>query len=360
MAQVLRDTIARPARAASSGRARLPWRDELVTVVLGAWLMVGLFVDGWAHNNAAELETFFTPWHALFYSGFAATTGWVGWKVIQGQDAGRRGLAAVPVGYGAALVGMVVFTVGGVGDFAWHEIFGIEQDLEALFSPTHLLLFVGIVAILSAPLRAAWATDAHDAAPGYVAFLPVLASTTLTAMLVAFMFMFWSAFMVLDTSSSEFFPQSWVLASLFVTTLFLTAPLLVLVRRWGVPFGTATTLFTGTAVLLAALEEYRTWPLIPAAVVAGVAADAALRVLRPSAARPVAFWTTGGVVATLMPAAWFATAALTDGIGWVIEMWTGTIVWSGLIGLVLAVLMLPPRSPSAAVDDPVTLTRARR
>ena len=27
-----------------------------------------LFVDGWAHNNLDQIETFFTPWHALFYS----------------------------------------------------------------------------------------------------------------------------------------------------------------------------------------------------------------------------------------------------------------------------------------------------
>ena len=36
------------------------------------WLLVGLYLDGWAHNNIPELiETFFTPWHAVLYSGYA-------------------------------------------------------------------------------------------------------------------------------------------------------------------------------------------------------------------------------------------------------------------------------------------------
>ena len=41
-------------------------------MVFATWLIVGIFVDGWAHNNDKP-ETFFTPWHALFYSGFLAT-----------------------------------------------------------------------------------------------------------------------------------------------------------------------------------------------------------------------------------------------------------------------------------------------
>lgn len=49
------------------------YRTNLVTVLLGLWFTVGLFFDAWAHNNEAHLETFFTPWHAVYYSGFAAT-----------------------------------------------------------------------------------------------------------------------------------------------------------------------------------------------------------------------------------------------------------------------------------------------
>src|SRR5437867_12449074 len=109
-------------------RAALGWRDHLLTVLFGAWLMVGLFVDGWAHSNLAELETFFTPWHALFYSGFGATAAWIVWCV--------RREGALPRGYAPAVVGVLSFGVGGVGHLVWHTLFGIERDAEALLGPT--------------------------------------------------------------------------------------------------------------------------------------------------------------------------------------------------------------------------------
>src|SRR6266851_3497488 len=41
-------------------------------VVVSVWWLGGLFIDGWAHSNIPQLETFFTPWHAVFYSGYLA------------------------------------------------------------------------------------------------------------------------------------------------------------------------------------------------------------------------------------------------------------------------------------------------
>jgi hypothetical protein len=49
---------------------------DWVIVVLGGWLLGGLYVDGWAHHHlATTLESFFTPWHAAFYAGFMAVAG---------------------------------------------------------------------------------------------------------------------------------------------------------------------------------------------------------------------------------------------------------------------------------------------
>src|SRR6266540_1124519 len=60
------DLAAEPAAAPVAS----PGQDAF-TVALGA--------DGWAHLNAPELESFFTPWHLALYSGFAALAGWIGW-----------------------------------------------------------------------------------------------------------------------------------------------------------------------------------------------------------------------------------------------------------------------------------------
>jgi hypothetical protein len=118
-------------------------RDDLVTAVLSAWLIGGLFMDGWAHNTRTTLESFFTPWHALFYSGFAVSAAWMGWLVWRRRPAVGSWRAAVPAGYGLGLAGVALFLLSGIGDMSWHLALGIERDIAVLLSPTHLGLFLG-------------------------------------------------------------------------------------------------------------------------------------------------------------------------------------------------------------------------
>ena len=341
-------TAPHPAAEPLTGQPRAPWRVDAVTMLLGTWLLVGVVVDGWAHTNLENLETFFTPWHALFYSGFAATACWVLATAGRVRQPGRSGLAAFPVGYGLAVVGVMVFAVGGAGDLTWHTMFGIEQDLEALFSPTHLLLFTGMALILSTPLRAAWSDPAAPAAPGYRRFLPVLVSATLVTVLVAFAFLYWAAFIqtvgVVNYDDSQLLND---VASVLATNLILLAPLLLLSRRWRPPFGTATTIYGAVGVLIGAVDAFHLPAMIAAAVLAGLAVDGLLRLLAPSAGRPGRFWVAGAAVPLVTWSVYFAAVAVTSGIGWSAELWTGTISWACLLGLALSLLMLPPPIPNA-------------
>jgi len=131
--------------------------ETSLMLIGGTWLVIGLFVDGYAHTEIIDTETedFLTPWHALFYSGFVFTT------LVVARIAQRRAdptitWASLPTGYSIAAAGLIVFAIGGVGDGIWHTVFGVESGLDALLSPTHLLLFVGLVSILTAPARALW------------------------------------------------------------------------------------------------------------------------------------------------------------------------------------------------------------
>ena len=56
---------------------------------LGAALVVGAVIDGWAHNHDPGLETFFTPWHALLYSALLVNGVVLGLRWLAGL---RRGL----------------------------------------------------------------------------------------------------------------------------------------------------------------------------------------------------------------------------------------------------------------------------
>jgi hypothetical protein len=43
----------------------------------------------------------------------------------------------LPPGYGLSFVGVLMFGAGGMSDVLWHRLFGVEQSLEALYSPSH-------------------------------------------------------------------------------------------------------------------------------------------------------------------------------------------------------------------------------
>lgn len=131
------------AGALENHRPALSWRGEMLTILLSVWTIAGAFLDGWAHSKVVQFETFFTPWHGVFYSGFAALSAWTIWAVARNTRAGRWGREAIPAGYDLGLLGLLIFLIGTVGDFLWHEVFGIEQAGERLASPAHLMLFAG-------------------------------------------------------------------------------------------------------------------------------------------------------------------------------------------------------------------------
>ena len=94
--------VVRPAPSRAVRRPRADARLDALMVAGCVWLSVGMAVDAWAHKNVPALETFFTPWHAVFYSGFAAVAAIVGaatWRnVRRGQPPGQAAPDVAPGG----------------------------------------------------------------------------------------------------------------------------------------------------------------------------------------------------------------------------------------------------------------------
>lgn len=166
-------------------------RDQMLAVAFGGWMLIGLFIDGWAHDNNRP-ETFFTPWHGILYSGFAASAANAAWAVRRHRTPGRRWRDSVPAGHGLTLVALAVFGAGAVGDLVWHEALGVEVGVEALLSPTHLLLLAGGLVLLTGPLREAWRSAGHP--PSLRAFLPPLLSVTFAIAVIGFFLVYLSPF----------------------------------------------------------------------------------------------------------------------------------------------------------------------
>ncbi|MDE0805371.1 MAG: hypothetical protein OSA99_18890, partial [Acidimicrobiales bacterium] len=336
----------------SSHRRALTARDQAFGVVFALWMVVGLFLDGWAHDNN-EPESFFTPWHGVLYSGFLSAAG-AAVFLARPRD-GKTWRESMPNGHGLTLAGLGVFAIGAVSDLIWHETLGVEVGVEALLSPTHLLLLVGGIAALSAPFRASW-TSMSDRHESLRTFAPTVLSLALLVAVVGFFLLFLSPF-VNDTAGVRFdrdpqldhdHPSSDIgelqqllgIASIFTTTVLLVVPVLLVLRRWRPPAGSFTLFVTVVVTLFIGLAEFDQVGLIPAGILGGAAADFAVRRGHSNLA--------AAVMTTVVWLSYFGLYALTVGtVAWPAELWLGSVAMATLIA---AALTLPSGRDVPAVE----------
>ncbi|WP_051772606.1 hypothetical protein [Saccharothrix sp. NRRL B-16314] len=335
----------------AGGRVRADYRTDLITVLLGTWFSAGLFLDAWAHSNVPELESFFTPWHAVFYSGFAATGAWILWVLWRNYQRGMRLLDAIPVGYGPAVFALPVFATAGAGDYLWHTVIGIEQGIDILFSPTHLALITSMILILTTPLRTAW-SNRSLIAPSFRQFLPAALSLSFTASLVL-LFASYADATVFDSAQvikAFSFDKSQggssladnLASSIIVTNLIMVVPLLLAARRFRLPFGVATLLSVVVMTLGTAVANYSNISTAIGFIAAGVVIDVLLLKLRPSEDRLKEYRIFGAAASFVTWVAFFAVAGIDQGVMPVVtEMWTGAPVMAALHGLLMAVVLVP-------------------
>jgi hypothetical protein len=203
--------------------------------------------------------------------------------------------------------------------------------------------------------------------PSLLELLPALLSLTLTTTISAFFLGY--AWHVPDPTPSLPVPPaaldetapghfaaeravSYGIISRIVTTILLLGPVLFAVRRWRLPFGTVTILFTTVTGFMYLLLSDRTPPLLAlTTVVAGLAADLLLRWLDVSADRPITVYVFGALVPIVLWSLNMAAIWMTAGMGWTPELWSGTILITGLVGVGLSLIAVPPRARAGLLPD---------
>jgi len=320
---------------------------DWVIVVLGLWLIGGVHLDAWAHHQF-KLETFFTPWHGVLYSGFLALAGVLVGVFVRNIRQGVAWREAMPSGYGLSLVGAAIFMVGGVGDMLWHTLFGIEVGIEALLSPTHLLLAFGGALMVTGPLRAAWRRPA-DASRSWIGFTPALLSLALLlaelSFFTAYAHPLSETIEVIGHRPSAgvdvFNLQGLGIGAILIQTAIMMGVILLAVRRWRLPIGGLTLIITVAYGLTVSIHE--NFYLIPFEILAGLAIEVLYWWLKPSIERPISFrWFAFGVPVVFY-ALYFLTLALTGGVWWTVHLWAGAILLSGVAGWLLSYAFLPPQ-----------------
>jgi hypothetical protein len=145
-----------------------------------------------------------------------------------------------------------------------------------------------------------------------------------------------------STAVVVFYPQALGVASILMQTACLMGLVLVALRSWHLPKGSLTLVFTLNAVLLSVLRgQYR---LIPAALLAGLAADLLVHWLRPSAARPAQLRLFAFAVPIILYSLYFATLILTDRVWWSVHVWTGSVLLAGIVGWLVSYVLVAPRA----------------
>ncbi|MFZ2880576.1 MAG: hypothetical protein WA009_13630 [Phototrophicaceae bacterium] len=324
-----------PARV-RTGRPAASLRFDWLMAMLSALFLAGLWVDGWAHFHSRVDDSFFTPWHLVFYGMFAVNALVLARTQLRGVGQGYSFARAMPHGYGWSLVSVLVFALGGVGDMIWHELFGIESGAEALTSPSHLILGAGMLLMFAGPLRSALGrARAGTALTGWRELGPAIAS----AALVMTLLMFFTSYNHPITAPVAYLypniPGPFDLTDFVVTSIILQAAVLtafwaVLAARWRLPRGALTLLIMVSSGMLTILVDV--YVLLPGFLIAAVLTEIVASRLTVAPDRPNAMLVVGGLLPLLHYAAYFITMSLVTGVRWNIHVWAGAIALAGAAG----------------------------
>lgn len=321
----------RPAaqRQGARGPVGLEWLVGLMAANTVA--AVGLFGDIARHVTIVGVveEDFLAGWHLVLYGGVAGVALVLGLLALQeGPDAPGRRLPS-------AAGGLALLTLGGILDALWHEAFGVEAAFTALVSPPHLVVLLGLVLLMVAPIGAL----AREREPLDRPRSVILALSVTSLLLVISLF---TGYLTPLIGGSELQAGAYVeplvgtsfldidTARGLATVLWFSAltSLAVVVTRtrvaplpgtWTVAFGVlglAPLIATGTTAL----------PLTLGLLALGAVTDLTSRRGRP---HPVAT----GLAGAAMWAVVFGVIGLRGDLVWLRELWMGAITTSFLVGL---------------------------
>jgi hypothetical protein len=326
-------------------------------------LCFGGSLDNWAHFHGKVDESFFTPWHAVIYGMMAMFGLFLGASATINTRKGFAWQRSLPPGYMLSLLGVGLFIIAGVTDLCWHVIFGIEYDVAAYVSPTHLFLLGSALLAGTGPLRSAWLTLQPSTARGWLTLGPVVLSAASAVAALAMFTQFASP--MLDTFAAkntaaidgvsletaapqghtdnmnnvrdrQGMEQAFGIAEIIVQVVLLMSMALVLARTWTLPFG-AVGLLIALPSTVQALMVDNYW-LIVAVFGTGLIADVLLTRMN-SPLRGNQLYAIASIVPAIYVTFMFVTLWLTVGIGWPQTLIAGSVVYAAASGLFCAFLL---------------------
>ncbi len=345
-AEIQSGTDPAPTGTRASAPASFSARERWTLLGASLWLVVGLQLDAFAHATLPDLETFWTPWHAVMYSGIAAcgvTLLWLLRSRLPDVVTYRSLLRETPSALRLPGIGMGLLLVGGGIDTLWHNLFGIERGLEIFFSPSHYFIIAGMVLVASGPalmLAASSPSSARRVRGGDA--VTMVASAVLAAIPVHIYTLHASVLWGPQLGTGEPEPDTFSLDAQMLhgyvgSTVLLLVPLLVLARRWQLPVGVPTVLVAVPAFMMNVVFGDGVGIWLPITLTAATAvAELVARALAPRfrLLAPDTRWIVLGALAPI--AVWGAVLAISpvvaDGVSWNLHLITGLLSLVGITG----------------------------
>jgi hypothetical protein len=330
--------------------------DDLIAALCGAWMVSGLFLDGWAHRNNKP-ETFFTPWHGLLYSGFVASAVWLLRVIRSHQQPGVSLREAIPVGYGLRAIGVAVFGVGAIGDLIWHQVFGIEVDIEALLSPTHLILLTGGLLMATGPIASTLRREGGNQSASWSSTGAAVGSVAFMLSVIQFFFMYLSPYdygkydydyIVASRESGWLGNEVLVdgIGSALLFSILVAMALNFLIRTVKIPRGSFVLILLLPAVLQTVLTSFATAHRLLGPALAAVLAELSWPWVRTQLNNVAVI---SGWVATLTLLTNYGIllgTAIAEELSWSVHLWTGLPFLAALIAALLTAVTSVPRTLS--------------
>ncbi|HEY1654196.1 MAG TPA: hypothetical protein VGF86_03675 [Candidatus Tumulicola sp.] len=326
----------------------------------GVWISSGFFWDAWAHGHV-PVESFFTPYHAVFYSGMLVMLLAIGGSALRNRRRGYAWRDSVPETYRLALIGVPIFLGAGAGDLLWHRLLGLEEGVDALLSPTHQFIGLGIFFLASGPIRSAIADPQRRFGLAYQLPLVFGLGTWLT------LAHFGTAY-ALDPAGARVsspppivpFTPDYLTAlsigyykiSLGMLVVILQSTLMAGFALWWIarirPFPGALTIFylIGNVSAAAAFTNDSALLAITIAqsLTTGIVADVLVARFDPQPDRTKAFRWLAAVVPMTFLGVYLVGCVATGGLWWDWNISLGAWIWSGVCGFALSLLVTARRT----------------
>jgi hypothetical protein len=317
--------------------------DNFESLMVGGmlWFISGGMLDLFNHHQGAPID-FFTIEHGIAYSGAFFLAGLVSTALIRGWREGDK-WKHIPSGYLASVVGPFIILLGGLADMFWHRAFGFEVKTASQgLSPSHLVIFIGAMIFSAGPLLNAYIKGVSDS---WKDQWKMLTSASLIATGMLFMANHFHPFINIFSADYYEVPEAAIflgetlgIIGIVFHTAVMVSIFLFLARRFELVKGSFTLISGLTGLFLSIVNPHLVF--IPLSLLSGLIADILyLKVGRMNRRGLRIFSAVFPFTFCLM---YFATVEIFYKLTWVVHIWTGVAVLSGIFGLLISFLAVPP------------------